>query len=484
MENNNLENNIKDSFEHYLPQLDNDEIWDNIEPHLKKKKKRRFFFIWFLGGITLLGFLFMYFSNTEVPPTQYHQANNKSEAIVSSKVSEDPSIIASSTDSKIEQAIIEKEYPTSKTQAIIETSYVVQKSANTSSPLSINSDFPTVENEISISNDKIIPPESMVESTVLENEILEQEVNVVAEKTIKEELTAQESIVEESPLVVESIDEDLEEIVEEIKEEEKEEKAPKVIDPFKNTVRWFIQPTASAIAPLRILNARQGFGETNYLKERKETERQLEAFAFGLNVQAQTQRGFVMMTGIEIQRLNGRMDFEEKTETQETVVGIISTTENALGETIRVNSGLKERTTRTTRTQRYFNHHTFVNIPIGIGKFWHKPKYDLRFMTGLDINVYHNFRGLIKGENGDLDLRHKESAAFDQVFKRKTGLGFWLSTEFHKPMNERFSWSIAPKIQLPFSKITQDDYALRQRFINISLTLGANYLIQSKKNKK
>jgi len=55
MENHNFENKVKETFEEYIPKLDHDEIWENIEPHLKKKKKRRFFFIWFLGGLLLLG---------------------------------------------------------------------------------------------------------------------------------------------------------------------------------------------------------------------------------------------------------------------------------------------------------------------------------------------------------------------------------------------------------------------------------------------
>ncbi len=60
MKKNNLENKIKDSLDGYEFHLDHDEIWQNIEPELKKKKKRRFFFIWFLGSAMLLGVLLKY----------------------------------------------------------------------------------------------------------------------------------------------------------------------------------------------------------------------------------------------------------------------------------------------------------------------------------------------------------------------------------------------------------------------------------------
>ena len=40
---NKFEEQIKSIFEHYRPETDNDAIWKNIEPKLKKKEKRRGF---------------------------------------------------------------------------------------------------------------------------------------------------------------------------------------------------------------------------------------------------------------------------------------------------------------------------------------------------------------------------------------------------------------------------------------------------------
>ena len=106
-------------------------------------------------------------------------------------------------------------------------------------------------------------------------------------------------------------------------------------------------------------------------------------------------------------------------------------------------------------------------------------------MTGVDINLYHNFTGSISGPDGnDLDFGRNRSFLFNQVFKRQTGFGIWAATEFQKPINNRVNLSIAPRIQLPLTAITQDEYALSQRFINFSLTLGANILINPPKKKK
>lgn len=54
----NFEHKAKNLFEHYQPESENDQIWNHIEPHLKKKKKRRFIIWFFVGaGLGLLGLL-------------------------------------------------------------------------------------------------------------------------------------------------------------------------------------------------------------------------------------------------------------------------------------------------------------------------------------------------------------------------------------------------------------------------------------------
>jgi len=62
MENFDFDNKFKEGLENINPMLNNDEIWNNIEPHLKKKKKRRLLIWFFFGAIGLLG-LFWFLSD-------------------------------------------------------------------------------------------------------------------------------------------------------------------------------------------------------------------------------------------------------------------------------------------------------------------------------------------------------------------------------------------------------------------------------------
>ena len=80
MENFDMENKFKEGFDNINPMLDNDEIWNNIEPYLKKKKKKRRFIIWFFfGAIGILG-LFLFNTIGPKTSTKLSDVENQNEA--------------------------------------------------------------------------------------------------------------------------------------------------------------------------------------------------------------------------------------------------------------------------------------------------------------------------------------------------------------------------------------------------------------------
>lgn len=533
MENNNLENNIKRSFEQYNHKLDHDEIWDNIEPKLKRKKKRRFLILWFFGGLATIGLLYTFI--------------NKDPKVVTIDNREAPSSISPSTDSAPSdvirlqndktESLVQQENKTNAKPYSIRTlsgssndytptsialakplrniaSLTTKMASQRNEPLANSSVYltpstaieslkrvtksaqipiPPNENDIKDTNDIT----EQVDVTIISNQ--EDQPNKAKFQNLKRKRDKQEKVELEKAKKLKIKKEKIRR--EEIKRKKikrakaKKEKARKdkmkrekerkvAVRHSRKKTKWFIQPTLGAIVPVKILGANSVVSEADYINQRQETETRLEAFSVGLNIQTQNRIGFIISAGLEIQRLNSRFDFENTTVEQEFSSGVISVTENAQGEAIRTELGEKEKTITTTKRQQHFNQHTFINVPIGIGKIWRQRKYDFRFVTGVDVNLYHNFRGLIAGPGGqDLDLRRRRNSQFDQVFKRNTGIGIWATTEFHKPIGDKWNLSFAPKIQVPLNKITQDEYVLNQRFLNFSLVVGANLLISSPKKK-
>lgn len=511
MDYNNIENNIKDSFRQYEPELNHDEIWDNIEPSLKKRKKRRFLFIWLFGGFALIGlFILSQFNSNEksVKSRKISSASktkdtvNTSDESLIEKVINPANLTSKNMDS---QHIVKAERPNKKENK----NSLQRKQTNKVSSKNITPTDPNKKTNVTRKikkSQKAYTPNSSEHLNTLNSE-KEIAINTnVENKTEKISLTenTQEASINQNTLIAQKNEVDIlkekedkrlqeerrkQETVKKANEKRKAEykkKNPvkKVSRRSKKKVNYFIQPTASAIIPIRSLKDKSDLEQKGYIANRKETERQLEAFALGLNLIAKTRRGLILFTGIEIQRLNSRYSFTETKETVEVRDGVIAVTENGIGQIISTTVGPTQQTLITMQTQRIHNNHTFINLPIGIGKHWSNRKYDFQLMSGLNFNLHHNFNGLISGPNRDLDMRVRGNRTFNKTFKRKTGTEFWLSSTFQKTINKNVSLSLAPRIQIPFSSLTSTDYVLDQRFIKLSLTLGATYWIQDETEQK
>ncbi len=447
--NNKFEKDIKSSFETYTSDLNHDEIWDNIEPHLKKKKKRRFFFIWFLlGGIGISLFLSNLFTPVSISPSTNDTVSND-----------------------LSPSIIEMDQSNNKKEIDIKKEAVVS-----------NNNVPDLPKVINPKNDALLTS-PLVE--VPQNHSSFKSALNIEEKTISDnQLTAVPLI--KTKLNLLNIPINQAEPSLELSLDKKKKAKKKLTKPLKNHWQLYTNFSTGYILPIKILSSKNGFNENyNYKQDRKKSEKQLEAFEINWNFQLQNRRGFIFFSGLEYQRINERFQLKSISEDTEQVWSTISVTENALGQIINSESGFKTRTTTITRTNRTYNSHTFINFPIGIGRAWRTKKHSYKIIGGFNFNLFHEFKGTFLLPNLSIvDLRNgKDAGAYDQIFKKKTGLGFWIATQYYRPINERTQWFLASKVQIPINAITNDDYSLAQRYINLNIDIGVSYLMNPKKYK-
>ncbi len=505
MENNNREKDIKRMFDQHQPELNTNEIWEAIEPKLKKKKKRRFLIFWFLGGgLVLLSSLFYYnigsntsseWLGTKVGETPIENQNkttlNKEEKEFSIATDQEETPSNNTEPEEYQSSLLASakspqpsSTKTSKNRTTIntisektnqETLPQVEKIINSKSTFQTTSESETINSTIPLQSQ--IELKESVENTIVDPKTTEKE---------DKELLAKE-VLEEEVLPL------LEKEEKEQKEEEEKAKAKKKrkkIKPHRRS-KWEIQLQTALSPSLAYKNLKDNpdidTSVPAYIAKRKESEKQLEAFAYNVGLHFQHKRsGLTLMSGIEYRQFNERFSFSSSEVTTSMETGTITVTENAAGNIINSSTGLKSITTTVTEEQKLYNQHRFISIPFGIGRIWLNKKNAWKVMGGFEYNILYSFNGTFYTnlENRTDFNKDQDRAYYNSIFKSSTGFNLWLSGEYSRSINPRLSWLIAPKLQVPLSSTTQAGFQVKQNFFALQFDLGINYLLNPKKKTK
>ncbi len=476
MKNNNFEDQFREAFSAFEPDLSTDVIWENVEPHLKETKKRRFLFFWWLaGGVSLVLFgLGLKQWNADsitsgVPAPEILET--KIPTVESTVFFEEEDCTETQRDFAITLISNDQKYDVDKAVSKQKNGSITI-AAITNTFVSPPSEKKHSEEIVYTKKESIVP-----EITPSENEIKADEIFVESENIEQ----PQES---EPPLK-----KDKTEKSGKIKSEEKKKKSKKKrrIKPLRNKWKYNTTLVTGPVLPLRILSSR---GNETYTNFRKDSEKGLGGFTIGSSFIAQSPRGLILSGGLEYIEFRERFRYETMEETTLTSIGTIAVVENADGEITETISGPVSTTTTTTRKVRHTNLYRYFSFPVGIGKAWRYRKNYWRVYGGLDFNLAFAFDGKIftNSFTDTAPIREISSGEnrtlYDRYFKRKAGLGLWLSTEYSRPVTNQLSWLIAPRIKLPLTSISATESEIGQRYVPISVQIGINYLINPPKKKK
>lgn len=478
MQNNKFEKSLRQSFEHYQPAMDNDEIWAAIEPELKEeKKKRRFFIFWLLGsvGVGLLGWWLFLSPST----LSFSNQTNQTIATDQTSVSTKTTVLVDTEEDCFEENMInikegveEKIYKApiaAKTEKAAIFSIHNYKSTSTplfTKPLTNNPETnksTTALKQISTTKEEI--------STIPET----QDVPTSIKETEKTKSPQTPDIKPESKPEKKSETAQTKKSISEKKKKKKSKK--KRIRPRRKKWLWYGQATAAPVFAPRLFGFRNLIGgDNNHI--RKDSERMLEAFDVNLNLLAQSKNGLVIFGGLTYQQIQRRFTFEETKEELNIIQGPIAIIEDAEGNQIDQIYGSVEVFTTTTQTIRHTNTYRFLYAPIGIGYAYRKKRHQYRIYGGLDFTLHFRFKG--KFFNSDLNvvrLEDESSSYYKRFYKTNPGMGLWLAGEYSYRINDQLNLMLAPKIRLPFQSLTTTEtYGVTERFVPISLNMGVSYL--------
>ncbi len=481
-----FEKHIKSMFDEYRPESDNEQIWQNIEPHLKKKKKRRPFILFFGGlGLGIL-MLFLWWHHGQQGTLQAGGA-----APVQSPNLLEPKPVA------------ETEWTaTSQTQASTPDTRLISHSAK-QSPKGVT----YLKNPIErLDYEQVVPKSTASVEPLFSEPKTEVTASWAAPEMQVAENHTTEPVVAEEVLTVSNILIEAAKPVVQIEEKEpgslptnvatkigvnKEKKVTKAKKPSKSKTRphkrkrnkQTLSLHTGLALPLKVLKANP-LVEPNedLLKNRKASEKSLEAFSGTINYTYATKKGLLFRAGLDYKRLNERFKVSYNVKETEIVTGVLTQTVNSSGQIIAQTMGSKEVTTTRIYSNIAYNYYQFLNMPIGMGYQRFNKRSQWELAGGLNFNLWFRAYGTTYNEFGN--PRRLYYPNYLEVLERKAGLGLWASYGYSRNISRNIRWQLSVKADVPFKNITTDSYALIQRYYTLGLQGGLIFnLTQEKKSK-
>lgn len=478
-------------FDEYRPEADNEQIWQNIEPHLKKKKKRRPFilFFWGLGLGILLLFLWGQHNQAGTPQAGGPEPSSISSNLENPSSPDAVSLTAAPQSGKNLTEARQTNRPTKRLgkgvdrpKNFIETLETEQVAKATAIPTETSFagvTTKTAENATLASTlaTEISPMEAQVsvESPTAANQPIGSPVEVAEPKVLVEEQNTE-------PLLEEVVTTGL---------VNKEKKASKGKKPSKSRTKphrrkrdkQTLSLHAGLILPIKVLKP-NSLVEPNedLLANRKASEKSLEAISGSMYYTYATKKGLLFRAGLDFKRLNERFRVSYEDRETKIVTGVLTQTVNSLGQVIAQTMGAKEVTTTRIYSKTAYNYYQFLNMPLGMGYQRINKRSQWELAGGLNFNLWFRANGTIYNEYGSPRSFYYPNYLED--IQRKAGLGLWATYGYSRNLSRNVRWQLSVKADVPFKNITTDSYALVQRYYTLGLQGGLIFnLTQEKKSK-
>ncbi|MBN8681091.1 MAG: hypothetical protein J0L99_00490 [Chitinophagales bacterium] len=452
----NFEHKAKNLFEHYQPESENDQIWNNIEPHLKKKKKRRFIIWFFVGaGLGLLGLLGIggeAGTRAAAPPAVVQNTSAGSRA----GMPETKASPASEVTAAVE--IITNSEPTrqadARTPSAKSPGTAVQKQARVmqisksgeNKPDGVANNLQEAMPSAPASETAAAAPASATTLTDTPATGSSKDSSAVRQKSVLKKSNAGHTAKTAQ------------------KDKDKDRRRKKT----HNTSLISFQ--SGLFLPIKLLSDNPERADVpGLLKNRRSSESQLEAFNVGGMYTLALRKGLIFRTGLEFRQMTEKFLVEFQTEEVDYRQGVVSQTVDGNGLVIAQQMGLKKITTIRNYRNVAYNRVQMFNLPLGAGYRIQHKKYAFEWVGGMDLNLFFGMKGTMYNVYG-----YPSSVGSEQVFRKRVGLGIWGHVLYSRPINRVFSWQTGLQVQTPLGKVTQADYALNQRYFNVGIQGGVS----------
>jgi hypothetical protein len=205
------------------------------------------------------------------------------------------------------------------------------------------------------------------------------------------------------------------------------------------------------------------------LNSRKRTERELEAYQFGLGFTLQHRSGFNFSTGLNFTQINERFQLKTSVVKVDTVYDVKYLVINLSNDTVPI-YGEVPFETKTTYQKAYYNKYRMFDVPLLVG--YRHEGHD--FSIGAQAGVFVNLNLATKGQflKSTEEAMNIDTAG---IFKSNIGWSYYFGLTAGYMVNENLEFYASPFVRRYPKDFTTDSYAIRQRYNLYGLNVGVRY---------
>jgi hypothetical protein len=223
----------------------------------------------------------------------------------------------------------------------------------------------------------------------------------------------------------------------------------------------YLDVMASPDLTFNNLQARQADAQ-EYLEKRKETESRLFAFSGGVRLSMIADNGLALRTGVNYSQINEKFSYYNGRVEETSIREIFDSDNNVIGfDTVTVVGERFKVSNNIYRT---------IDIPFIVGYEFDAGKLGVAVNGGVYLNLLFMPDGdLLDPET--LEPRAIERGGFD-AFKEQVGIGYYSSVGLTYRMKNGLQLLLEPHFKVFPKSVTQDEYALTQRYMSAGLFMG------------
>ncbi|NBC07402.1 MAG: hypothetical protein GVY26_09435 [Bacteroidetes bacterium] len=224
---------------------------------------------------------------------------------------------------------------------------------------------------------------------------------------------------------------------------------------------FYLDVMASPDLTFNTLEARSS-DAVAYLEKRKETETRLFAFSGGVRLSMIADNGLALRTGVNYSQINEKFTYFNGSEEKTQIRNIFDSEGNVIGTD-----------TITLTGERYKvsnNIYRTIDIPFIVGYEFDMGQFGMSVNGGAYLNL------LFMPDGDLLDPETLEPIAIDgdnfNAFKEQVGLGYYGSLALTYQTKSGLQLLLEPHFKVFPKSVTQDQYALTQRYTSVGLFMG------------